>query len=116
MPSPANTFMMRSPSACADCRHCTSSSLGCPHLRRVVQRRSPACTPAPKSIPDVLQEPLGRNLAAETGAFHRLVDLAGDRIKLRALQVAAFGIGDLVGRGAAFDPPLDQVGKRDALL
>src|SRR5262249_61971876 len=54
-------------------------------------------------VPDVLQEPFGGNLAAKPRAPHRLVDFAGDRVELRALQVAAFGIGDLVGRGAAPD-------------
>src|SRR5580704_5457768 len=66
------------------------------------------------SVPDVLQEPFGRNLPAEAGAPGELVDLAGDREELRALQVAALRIGDLLAAGAALDPALRQVGERHA--
>src|SRR5262249_41393683 len=55
------------------------------------------------SVTNILQKPLGRNLAADLGAAGRFIDLAGDRVELSALQVAAFRIGDLVVRGAAAD-------------
>ena len=45
-----------------------------------------------------------------------LVDLAGDRVELGALQVAAFRIGDLVLRGAAVCLAVDDVGERDAAV
>jgi hypothetical protein len=51
-------------------------------------------------IPHVLQEPFGRNLAPLPGTLGRFVDEPCNREKLRALQIAALGIGDLVARGA----------------
>src|SRR5262249_25865260 len=69
-----------------------------------------------RSIPDVLQEPLCRDLAAEPGAARRFVHLAGDRVELGALQVAALRIADLVGRGAASHLALHQISKRHALV
>src|SRR5258708_658672 len=71
-------------------------------------RGAPAQAPPQSLVPDVLQEPFGRNLAAEAGPFSELIDLAGDREELRALQVAALRIRDLVAGGAALDPALGQ--------
>src|SRR5262245_55350972 len=65
-------------------------------------------------VPDVLQEPFGRDLAARPSAPGGFVHLAGDRIELRTLEVAALRIGELVGRGAAFDLAGNEVGERDA--
>src|SRR5262249_53544663 len=73
-------------------------------------------SPQTRSIPDVLQEPLGGDLAAELGAARRFVHLAGDRVELGALQVAALRISDLIGRGAAAHLALDEIGERDALV
>src|SRR5437763_12811639 len=66
------------------------------------------------SISYLLQEPFRRNRAAEAGALGELVDPAGDREELRALQIAAFGIGDLVGGGAALGLAADEIGERYA--
>src|SRR5262245_55994145 len=71
---------------------------------------------ADNSIADILQEPLGRNLAAAPGAARRFIDLAGDRIELGALQVAPLRIGDLIVRGSAAHLALHQVGKGHALV
>src|SRR5215213_9622983 len=68
------------------------------------------------SVPDVLQEKAGRNLMAQPPALDLFIDLAGDGVELRSLQITAFRIGDLVGRGAAFCLPAEQVGKRDPLV
>src|SRR5262245_13852490 len=48
------------------------------------------------SIANVLQEPLGWNLVAETLCLGELVDAARERPELVALQVAAFREGDLL--------------------
>src|SRR5439155_24529800 len=68
------------------------------------------------SIANILQEPLGWNLAATPGAARRLVDLAGNRVELGALQVAPLRIRDLIVRSAAAHPALRQVGECHALV
>src|SRR4051812_47891468 len=68
------------------------------------------------SVPDILQEPLGWNFPAELSLLRRLIDLSGHRVKLRALQITALRIGDLVGGGAAHRPPLHKIGQRYALV
>ena len=65
-------------------------------------------------VADVLQEPFGGNLTAEAGAFRKLVNFSGYRVKLGALQIAALRIGDLLRRGAPLDLAGDEVGERDA--
>src|SRR4051812_39015124 len=62
-------------------------------LRAPVRSRRP-------SIPDVLQDPLGGNLVPGARRSRRLVDAPGDRVELRALQVAALGVGHLLRRRA----------------
>src|SRR4051812_48685185 len=47
---------------------------------------SRGCLFLPASIPDVLQEEAGRNLVAESLPLRFLIDLAADRVELRALQ------------------------------
>src|ERR1700730_15140643 len=77
-------------------------------------RGTPAQAPALSLVPDVLQEPFGRDFAAEAGLSGELINLAGDGEELRALQVAALRIGDLVVGSAALDPALGKVGERHA--
>src|SRR5215510_10959193 len=82
-------------------------------MAALIERAFPYLRP---SISDVLQEPFGRDLATEPGAARRFVDLAGDRVELGALQVAALRIADLIGRGAAGHLALHKVGERDAFV
>src|SRR5580704_5271522 len=46
-------------------------------------RGTPAQAPALSLVPDVLQEPFGRNFAAEAGLSGELINLAGDGEELR---------------------------------
>ena len=75
---------------------------------------SPRTEPKESSVANVLQKPFRRNLPAEAGALRQLVDFAGDGVKLRALQIAAFRIGDLVRRGAPLHFARDDVCECDA--
>src|SRR5258705_13881556 len=87
------------------------AATGCPAKgRNHKQKRLPG------SVPDVLQEPFGRNLAAEAGPPGEFVDPAGDREELRPLQITALRIGDLVRRTAPLDPAGGDVGERDPLV
>src|SRR5215467_1048320 len=65
------------------------------------------------SIADVLQEPLGRNLAAAPGCLRQLVNAPGDRKELRTLHVAALRIGDLMLGGSPRGAAGDEIGKPD---
>src|SRR5689334_9672768 len=67
-------------------------------------------------VADVLQEPLGGNLAARALRSRRFVDATGDRIELRALQVAALRVRHLLPRGASGAPSRHQVGEEDDLV
>src|SRR5690349_1452765 len=62
-------------------------------------------------VPDVLQEPLGRDLVAGARGARRLVDASRHRVELGALQVPPLRIRDLVRRGAARVAARDQVGE-----
>src|SRR5258706_8608875 len=90
---------------------CTPADMWTRHLS--VGAQGDAMRP---SVPDVLQEPFGGNGASEAGLFGQFIHLAGDRKELRPLQVAAFRIGDLVGRRAALSLAVHQVGERHPLL
>src|SRR5689334_2479841 len=68
------------------------------------------------SIPDVLQEPLSRDFEPQAGRLRALVDLRGDRKELRALEIAALRIGDLIARGAALRLAADEIGQRDPYI
>src|SRR5271170_6887732 len=68
------------------------------------------------SVPDILQEPFGRDFPAEALAAGKLVDLAGDGEELHALQIAALRIGDLIAGGAALDLAGGEVRQRDPLV
>src|SRR5262249_54109717 len=71
------------------------------------------CLLRARSIANVLQEPLGRNRAAEPLRLGELIDTPGERPELVTLQVAPLRVGDLrVGR-AASTVRRDDVGKRD---
>src|SRR5690242_8064629 len=69
-----------------------------------------------RSVPDRLEKPFGRDFAAQTGGFRLLVNLGCDCEELCSLQIAAFGIGDLVRRGAALTLATHHVGKEDAFV
>src|SRR5258706_16364034 len=61
----------------------------------------------------MLKEPLGRELPTKPVAPRRFVDRAGDGVKLRALDVTARRIGDLVRRGPPGRAAGDQVAEAD---
>ena len=65
------------------------------------------------SVANVLQKPFRRNFPAEAGRLRKLVDFAGHRVELCALQIAAFRIGDLVRREPALLLAGGEVGERD---
>jgi hypothetical protein len=48
------------------------------------------------SIPNILQQPFRRNFPAQPFRLGQLVDLAGNGKELRALDIAAFGVSDLL--------------------
>ena len=59
-------------------------------------------------VADVLQQPLGRNGLAGARLLRFLVDDRGERVELRALEVAALGICDLVLRRSSAMAALDS--------
>src|SRR5258706_14953245 len=61
----------------------------------------------------MLKEPLGRELPTKPVAPRRFVDRAGDGVKLRALDVTALRIGDLLRRGPPGRAAGDQVAEAD---
>src|SRR5882724_2503598 len=68
------------------------------------------------SVADVLQEPLGWNLAAYTLCLGKLIDAPGERPELVALQVAALREGDLLVGGADATVAFHNIGKGDGAL
>src|SRR5437868_11266294 len=70
----------------------------------------------PKSVADGLQKPVGWNFAAQSCRFGKLIDKSRHREELRALQIAALGIGDLVARSSAVHAAGLQIGERNAFV
>src|SRR5437764_14606180 len=65
------------------------------------------------SVPDILEEPFGRNLATEARLADKFIDFTSNRIELGALQIAALRIRDLIGSRAALGRSRHDVGKRN---
>src|SRR5438067_13084456 len=75
---------------------------------------SNAITPPPtgcsqSSVADVLEEPLGRQLAAQSLSPCRVVDLAGHGPELGSLQIAALRVSNLRVGGAPLGVPAQQI-------
>src|ERR1700681_709126 len=88
--------------------------------RRIAPPRAPGLA-APNcrfefSVANILQEQTGRDFVSEFCRSGELVDLAGQGIKLHALEIAALGPGDLVGRHPPWGPSADDIVKRYAFV